>query len=98
DKLVTGVQTCALPIWRGGRAGAHDLGALVELLFGAGVLGVLAGFLAGGPVFAVEAVDGRLAGRVVLAVLLEGVDHDRVVGQDREIGRASCRERVEMWG
>src|SRR3546814_1838966 len=89
--LVTGVQTCALPIYRrGGQAVA-------------GLLGV-AGLQSVGADVAVEqrvavaladVAPGELLLPVVVIVL--GMVQDRALGEGRQVaqtGRASCRERV----
>src|SRR5205807_5271646 len=84
DYKVTGVQTCALPIWIRAMNPA-DLSA-TELL---------AGYRSGrlSPVEATQAVLNRideLDSKVNAFVL---VDADRALRAAREIGRASCRER-----
>src|SRR5206468_9257270 len=88
DLIVTGVQTCALPIYlldRGRPGRRLDLadqqevlgrGALVEL----GLKAVVGGARDPGSI-AAEAARRIAAG-----------------GDDGEIGRASCRERGEVWG
>src|SRR5690606_41037208 len=90
DFHVTGVQTCALPIWsgRGRRILSRPLRryALGLWFCAIAALGLLQ--------FRMRAFEGRvfdptavawvwLAGSCVLACV--------------EIGRASCRERVEVW-
>src|SRR5699024_11354962 len=87
DRNVTGVQTCALPIFG---AGAQEFGA------GEGARGVPAG---GGR--HLGEADGRVrAGRdLVLGGGAERIAGGTGggSGSSRKIGRASCRERVESW-
>src|SRR3712207_8934765 len=78
DIGVTGVQTCALPIFRGFGEGAVALGAVL-----------------------VDLAHRRVAQRGLELVEVDqvvvgplGADDLREVAQGREIGRASCRERV----
>src|SRR5437867_258486 len=73
DRTVTGVQTCALPICRGGR-GSHAVGASAP-----GTRGDPRGL-------------GRAGARSARAG--PGGGNPPRAGQSREIGRASCRERV----
>src|SRR3712207_7896577 len=89
DIGVTGVQTCALPIWGPSGRGLRlpedpvDLGDVVQQLLGLGR--VHAALAAGG-----AGLLGRLVEQLVqLRVLLEGRGLEVV-----EIGRASCRARV----
>src|SRR5205823_6958301 len=91
DKLVTGVQTCALPIYD-----AADSGAAPDEFSGAFVRAdALSAFFF--EIFGAErvlaAVDGHrreIQHEVVPPANLSAL------GQRLEIGRASCRERVEM--
>src|SRR2546430_9529185 len=78
DLTVTGVQTCALPIWRAVDERARDLGQALEL-------GVVLGHPSLGVVASRPGRDQELpAGRLQQQELARGL----------EIGRASCRERV----
>src|SRR5207248_7782320 len=82
DRTVTGVQTCALPISHA--AGAHDVGQGTRI--GMAPFQCCALFLPG----LVRLVTQiRQIAEVVLAFLVE---------LGGEIGRASCRERVWLWG
>src|SRR3546814_1327113 len=76
--LVTGVQTCALPICPlfgiPGDGAAHDVGVALEL---EPVAPILIDVLP-------EAIDGSHVG-------FDGIQY---LGGTRQIGRASCRERV----
>src|SRR5690606_40495073 len=85
DFHVTGVQTCALPIsWRGDDGGAAGADPTPRDRFAPLVA---AGAGPAGPGAASRSQrSGRLAGLV-----RRGVD-----GGSREIGRASCRERVSI--
>src|SRR2546421_9311183 len=78
DLIVTGVQTCALPIWAR-EAGAHrgwpERGAR--------------GVIATGPARPARTVGGRSEVRV--ASLQDALPH---AFRWKKIGRASCRERV----
>src|SRR5581483_5224072 len=69
---------------------------LLELLFRCGVEGVFALLLAGNPVAAPETVARLLFRRVVLPVLLERVDDDRVIGQHRAVVLADAAARTEL--
>src|SRR5262249_56515974 len=85
DWSVTGVQTCALPILRKGqlRLGSNLFHYGVIIV----ILGHFAGFLA--PHWAVAwALDP--VGHQLLAMVVGGI------AGLVEIGRASCRERVEV--
>src|SRR5207248_3481471 len=78
DRTVTGVQTCALPIFAPRRAARAVLAAgRVALANGRGC-----------------------SRRLLLRRMVAGRGHSaRVQRVPRgEIGRASCRERVSMWG
>src|SRR5205823_7812999 len=78
DKLVTGVQTCALPIFQmESRRHRNDHGVNMRVIDGSFVIGIAAG-----------AAKASCIG-LRLAAIAAGV---------REIGRASCRERVGMYG
>src|SRR5207244_5227922 len=81
DDLVTGVQTCALPIWR--RAGQGGPLCLCR--------GAAAGHGLGDPRLRGTCLVGR---RLDVAA---GEDRSALPADDdlREIGRASCREREE---
>src|SRR5207245_7223124 len=90
DATVTGVQTCALPIfriglerqfshlWNQGSVVRSWLLELAELAFQADPK------LAGIKGWVADSGEGRWT-------VLEAMEHD-------EIGRASCRERGERWG
>src|SRR5690606_39293691 len=86
DFHVTGVQTCALPILQ-----ASGMGQLIAAsVSGAPESGSAAGALAslaGSP-------PPRKSGKPILA----RNPFDSVTGPLDEIGRASCRERVQMSG
>src|SRR3546814_7014320 len=95
--LVTGVQTCAHPIYNGGRLGKtlwteHDTGEKVQ------VIGVWDG-----------PEEARRVGEEIETIQRRGAKGERSLDdvailvraqfqtrefEDREIGRASCRERV----
>src|SRR5256885_11034293 len=77
DYKVTGVQTCALPIYAAGLQDAPELGVVVP-----------------GPVVL---EDIHVIGLETLQALLDAAAHRGCIGPPelgREIGRASCRERV----
>src|SRR5205823_7488728 len=90
DKLVTGVQTCALPI---SRTGTYERGVA---LFHRGGKRRRSGLTPNRP----ESLVGRsTAGTRRRVVPLEHGQDARLVSHSRlapEIGRASCRERVEV--
>src|SRR5205823_6862759 len=98
DKLVTGVQTCALPIYL----------LQVDLALGGLLLERELDPTAGRPrrvpheqVLVEREVRVRVGGAPAVDrhLVLAGVELDRELREgDREIGRASCRERVEMVG
>src|SRR5438094_6247217 len=83
DRTVTGVQTCALPIYRSTLT--HVTPEVVP------------------PALAIAERDGR-SGRDLLVALAAGFEVTTRVGIGldypafREIGRASCRERMETAG
>src|SRR5207249_6198702 len=93
DRNVTGVQTCALPIWPLGEARVK----LLAYLLGDGTLtGARPRFTNGSEKLRAdfrEAV-GRFGG---LAVREETPGDRTPTLAVSEIGRASCRERVESW-
>src|SRR3546814_985216 len=78
--LVTGVQTCALPIYVGpkGYPGMPEVGNM----------GIPMKLLAKGVTDMVRISDGRMSGTGFGTVVLH------VSPEAAEIGRASCRERV----
>src|SRR2546425_13210153 len=78
DKLVTGVQTCALPICI--RCAKSDS---IYDYFHVGVLGYSADSCK-------PALDGELSGRSLVPISVLATKPLRI----EEIGRASCRERV----
>src|SRR5437879_11587910 len=81
DTSVTGVQTCALPIF---------VKAALASALGHESLTVRVGGQVG-------AVDGDVRAHVRIGDLQTREDaSDAAIEQ--EIGRASCRERVEIWG
>src|SRR5690606_39372836 len=82
---VTGVQTCALPI-----STARDPQRATEL---AAIPGVRVEALDITDAAQVDALPARLAG-VTLDLLY--INAGIAGPQDKEIGRASCRERVEV--
>src|SRR5207244_5681581 len=98
DDLVTGVQTCALPIWgRGGRGfsyyGVHDAaGYFVRC----DLYGARAGASVGGSDYDL----GQAAGCGGVSRDDGGAERAGADGgcEGEEIGRASCRERGESWG
>src|SRR2546427_12301699 len=93
DLTVTGVQTCALPIFPS-ETESFGLAALEAMACG---VPVIASAVGGLPEVVVNGETGYLAppGAVdemterALAILRDGALHGRL-----EIGRASCRERV----
>src|SRR5205823_9499627 len=95
DKLVTGVQTCALPI-----SGSGPLRAM-----GAARITYLATVATGWPGAFIEyqLINGAEAGCYVFyaeaVTPAPGLHVGEIVraGQTIEIGRASCRERVQRW-
>src|SRR5207244_5592865 len=96
DDLVTGVQTCALPILRflGNRSSGKMGYALAEAALRRGARVILVS----GPV-ALEAPTGAEIARVESAeemrraVLARSAEATMII---KEIGRASCRERGEL--
>src|SRR5207244_9147401 len=88
DDLVTGVQTCALPILR------EERRALVELA------GPDLADRAGDPLVGSRAPLGELGavGDLLRQRMLERILGDRIEALGIEIGRASCRERVQTYG
>src|SRR5207237_4766942 len=80
---VTGVQTCALPIWKRGAAGTAAIGVFhgldVEPFLVAEII-----------------IDGRDIGAGALADGTDRGGSEPFLGEDLfgKIGRASCRERV----
>src|SRR5207248_7596383 len=92
DRTVTGVQTCALPIWQVAEEVPIDRVLEVPLfLLGGRRVGVLVEDHPQGSELAIDVVRGSVVPRV-----------GRVGDDDRadqaEIGRASCREGGEMGG
>src|SRR5207248_7626139 len=87
DRTVTGVQTCALPIFR------VDQDGRLALLDGV----VVAPLVRIGP----PEIGMRLGRRTLLDRRLvqthRGVEITGLLALVGEIGRASCRERVEIW-
>src|SRR5205085_8983560 len=83
DLTVTGVQTCALPIYRGSRVGAVAFAAERPT----------------GDAAPADESPERAEGR--RARDLQGEDAGRTGRRPaqlpKEIGRASCRERVSIW-
>src|SRR3989441_9736154 len=78
DKLVTGVQTCALPIW------SDESGDVVDDRPRAGLTANVPG----------DAVRTGLERHHVHAFRRAVGDRGSLSGLEVEIGRASCRERV----
>src|SRR5206468_5792579 len=84
DLIVTGVQTCALPIFEGVHGVAHDAEVAAR----------------GAQLDALDAEQALLETELVAGVAGEaprGADHAMARYDDRQrvqIGRASCRERV----
>src|SRR5699024_11329493 len=76
DRNVTGVQTCALPIW--GSRGRNPIERVSPSVRFFGY------FLSAQKVTRIRAGEAREPSNRMAAI--------------REIGRASCRERVERWG
>src|SRR5699024_12006140 len=89
---VTGVQTCALPIWFAGAGVAVmiNVAAIIclALLAVAAVLCLIRMVI--GPTM----LDRAVASDVFIAVVAIGLGVEAALNQ-HEIGRASCRERVE---
>src|SRR5690606_40483387 len=81
---VTGVQTCALPIYAGLAQGFGELRALETLARDVGAADRLRGFQQAQQL-------GALRVSVVLVTLAAALV------RFAQIGRASCRERVEYW-
>src|SRR5690606_41143336 len=85
DFHVTGVQTCALPIYTGFTLGTIACAVAPSyffLLFARSLSGVFGGIL----------------GALILAIVSDAVPLERraqAIGTVMEIGRASCRERVK---
>src|SRR5205823_6985826 len=85
DKLVTGVQTCALPIWLAEFYRRHFLESRDRFFqWNGDLLGVVR----------------RLRDDGCLEIMASAATHGLlpVLQQSPEIGRASCRERVENGG
>src|SRR5947208_9423502 len=78
--LVTGVQTCALPISRLAHAGQTRQSGDPYISHPLAVAEILAGW--------------HLDGQTLMAALLHDVTEDTSITKDEKIGRASCRERV----
>src|SRR5206468_8813893 len=92
--IVTGVQTCALPISIGAEPAADGAAARFGTSGEVGARGGAAG--AAGRI--TGAAGGALAARGPVGVGAPGPadpDAGRITGA--EIGRASCRERGEIW-
>src|SRR5205823_9760369 len=93
DKLVTGVQTCALPI-SGLKAEAVKPARPGALVLAADTVVLLGDRILGKPRDAADALEMLSA--------LNGRTHEVATGvalsRDGKIGRASCRERVERLG
>src|SRR5207247_5258291 len=95
DPLVTGVQTCALPIYDG------KLDMVAVTAFGATVVSMVG---LGDGTFMPAMPMPLPAGSFLTSVALDDLDGDgkadAVVarnGADDEIGRASCREGAKGW-
>src|SRR3546814_10088167 len=112
--VLTGVQTCALPIF--GISGGATVGAVSVIVLGISFAGVVGSAAVGGAAFigalvALLLVLGLARGRsgalpparTVLAGVAIGqicaayTSFLVIVTGDREIGRASCRERVGQY-
>src|SRR5205823_9549588 len=92
DKLVTGVQTCALPILSTAGTGVIALAVLLTMSRGA--------VLAGITIVSVFLLRLRMNWRLLLPVVALGAGllfMPRLFFERVQIGRASCRERVEWW-
>src|SRR5699024_11778636 len=91
DRNVTGVQTCALPIW-----------VAVAMLPDTGQVLVIAGPGGNGGDGLFAGAHLALAGHTVHAVLVAERAHEAALATFQaaggEIGRASCRERVSDGG
>src|SRR5699024_11437512 len=83
DRNVTGVQTCALPIW----AEISDIYNAVMDSVDAVCLNKETS-LGNHPVESVQMMTN------IIEVAEEELDYGKIL---REIGRASCREREKMW-
>src|SRR5205823_11123347 len=84
DKLVTGVQTCALPIYSRTRRFLLNRAVLDEALSKAGTL------------YTDLVVQDTTRLSRNLRVLLSAMDRLAKANVCLQIGRASCRERVEI--
>src|SRR5207244_9179851 len=91
DDLVTGVQTCALPISRtagwGLAAAAAGIAAWARLGASAAAPGAVTHYV-------LDPAKSSLAFNFDQA----GAQNKGKFTRFQEIGRASCRERVEVWG
>src|SRR5206468_6594155 len=96
DLIVTGVQTCALPISAAITFGLRARAQTAEKKLGVAIVGL--GNYAGGQIApALQLTQHcRLMG-VVTGSPAKGQQWARQFGFP-EIGRASCRERVGIWG
>src|SRR5205823_7780349 len=92
DKLVTGVQTCALPIWTR-RIKARNPSTRVLILTGHTEFDILTQAATAG-------ASGFLPKESSLQEVIDAIrvplDDKIVVESSTQIGRASCRERGEM--
>src|SRR5205823_9571584 len=93
DKLVTGVQTCALPIFMTTEGNEGNPGGDAILVFAPDGTE---------STFATDLSDPRgiafdPSGDLLVAELKASAQGDILKFSTNEIGRASCRERVKKW-
>src|SRR5205823_10455577 len=86
DKLVTGVQTCALPICGRERADQHRAGAALRLAYEVEA-----------PVHAVRAVDVGVAGRTEHHAVALGAAAERMRGRIGVVVRSEERRVGKEW-
>src|SRR5205823_10830740 len=91
DKLVTGVQTCALPIYLRRETGRIDYWGLGMLAVGIGALQFVLDKGQEEDWFASNTIT-TLA--IIAAITLIGLVYHELTTEHPEIGRASCRERA----
>src|SRR5207244_5265166 len=98
DDLVTGVQTCALPILVGGAAGLSG-GLVAAVVPGVGAVTAI-GLLGAALLTAAGATLGRAAGGLLENFMTEGLPEDEIFvyedarSEERRVGK-ECRSRCE---